>query len=254
MVFVAVTEWIFPYHRRWLKSHHDVGLDIKYAIIIGLTGSLCQPLIAAIAIPTTAWLSAAFGQELWPHRWPLLIQVVLALVIAEFPKYWMHRLEHEWDLLWRIHATHHSVPRLYFLNAARFHPIDTAIDTVVGLLPLAILGCSAEVIALFVLVSAVHGYFQHANLQLRLGPLNYFFSMAELHRWHHSKTVEEANHNYGQNVIVWDLVFGTFFLPADREPPVEIGLANLPGFPKTLLAQLASPFRWRAIRESNSLV
>ena len=71
--------------------------------------------------------------------------------------------------------------------------------------------------------------------------------MAELHRWHHSPVVAQANHNYGHNLIVWDIVFGTRWLPADREPPAEVGLENLPRFPKTLLGQLASPFRWRAI-------
>ena len=91
-----------------------------------------------------------------------------------------------------------------------------------------VLGCGVETLALFTLVTAVHGIFQHANLQLRLGSLNHFFSMAELHRWHHSKSMEEANHNYGQTVIVWDTLFGTRFLPADREPPEEIGIPNLP--------------------------
>jgi len=246
-VFVLVAEFIFPHQREWLRSHGDIGTDALYAIVIGATGAILQPVVMVLAIPLAAGLAAGFGAQLWPTSWPLLVQVVLALIIAELPKYWMHRLEHETDLLWRIHATHHSAPRLYWLNAARFHPIDTAIDTVVGLLPLAALGCGADVISLFLLISAVHGYFQHANLKLRLGPLNYFFSMAELHRWHHSRTIEEANHNYGQNLSVWDLFFGTFFLPADREPPVDIGLAALPAFPTTFLAQLASPFRWKEI-------
>jgi sterol desaturase/sphingolipid hydroxylase (fatty acid hydroxylase superfamily) len=72
--------------------------------------------------------------------------------------------------------------------------------------------------------------------------------MAELHRWHHSRTVWEANHNYGQNVIVWDLVFRTFFWPRDREPPEDTGLADLPAFPTTYWAQLASPLRWARIK------
>ena len=107
-------------------------------------------------------------------------------------------------------------------------------------------------VTLFTLITAVHGIFQHANLQLRLGPLNHFFSMAELHRWHHSKTVDEANHNYGQTVIVWDTLFGTRFLPADREPPEEIGIANLPAFPMTWWAQIRSPFRWARIRRESA--
>ena len=48
--------------------------------------------------------------------------------------------------------------------------------------------------------------------------------------------------------------FGTRFLPADREPPEEIGLAGLPAFPMTYLAQLASPFRWSRIRRESAEV
>jgi sterol desaturase/sphingolipid hydroxylase (fatty acid hydroxylase superfamily) len=90
----------------------------------------------------------------------------------------------------------------------------------------------------------VHGFFQHANIDLRLGPLNYFFSMAELHRWHHSRDIREANQNYGSNCIVWDLVFGTFYWPRDRRPPADVGLSELPDFPQRLGRQLLSPFLW----------
>jgi len=75
--------------------------------------------------------------------------------------------------------------------------------------------------------------------------------MAELHRWHHSRRLEESNTNFGQNLIVWDVVFGTRFLPKDREPPADIGIAGLPAFPMDYWGQLVSPFRWRAIREQS---
>jgi sterol desaturase/sphingolipid hydroxylase (fatty acid hydroxylase superfamily) len=101
-------------------------------------------------------------------------------------------------------------------------------------------------------ITAVHGIFQHANLQLRLGSLNHFFSMAELHRWHHSKTIEEANHNYGQTIIVWDTLFGTRFLPLDRKPPEDIGIPNLSAFPMTWWAQIRSPFRWQTIQRESA--
>ena len=100
----------------------------------------------------------------------------------------------------------------------------------------------------FSLFTGVHGLFQHANVDVRLGGLNWVFSMAELHRWHHSRTVAEANHNYGNNLIVWDLVFGTYFLPRDRTPPEDIGLADLPDFPTTFFGQLLAPLRWKKIR------
>jgi len=66
-----------------------------------------------------------------------------------------------------------------------------------------------------------------------------------------SRTVSEANRNYGANLIVWDALFGTRFLPGDRLPPTEIGIADMPRFPGGWLAQLASPFRWRAVRQES---
>ena len=140
--------------------------------------------------------------------------------------------------------------RLYFLNAARFHPVDLAISNFAPMVPLLLLGADARVIALFGLVSAVHGLFQHSNLVLKLGPLNWIFSMAELHRWHHSTNLDESNTNFGQNLIVWDIVYGTRFLPADREPPRVIGLAGLSNFPMDYWGQLLSPFRWKSIQKS----
>lgn len=247
-VFVAVSERIFPYAAEWGRSHGDVGVDLAHLVSVSLTGALLQPLLIALAIPGAAWIAAQMGHGLWPVQWPLVAQLILALIAAEFPKYWFHRWMHEHDVLWRLHATHHSAPRLYWLNAARFHPIDIAIDTTAGMLTLGLLACPADVVTLFAVVTTVHGYFQHANLETRIGPLNYFFSMAELHRWHHSRVLTEANTNYGNNVIVWDLVFGTYFLPRDRRPDVDIGLSDLPSFPRDFWGQIASPFRWRRIR------
>jgi sterol desaturase/sphingolipid hydroxylase (fatty acid hydroxylase superfamily) len=61
----------------------------------------------------------------------------------------------------------------------------------------------------------------------------------------------EANSNYGSNLTVWDVVFGTFFLPRNREPPAAIGIADLPHFPAGYLAQLAAPFRWSRLKTSS---
>lgn len=253
-VVVAVLERLFPHHASWLHSTGDLRVDMAYVPTVTVTSQIAGAGAIWLGFQASAWASAALGATLWPAHWTIAAQLVLALVAAELPKYWAHRLEHEVDFLWRIHATHHSVPRLYFLNASRFHPLDIALDGLLGFGPLVALGAGEEVLLLFSVVSAVHGYFQHANLATRIGPLNYFFSMAELHRWHHSKTIAEANHNYGQNSSVWDLVFGTFFWPKDREPPEHIGLADLPAFPTTFWRQLASPFAWRRIRaESRAL-
>lgn len=248
LVAIVFAERVLPYRAAWSRSRGDLGTDLLHMAFSGIgTTQLVRPIVGVVGVMAAGALSRRIGTTLWPAEWSLLAQLALALVIAELPQYWLHRWQHEHDALWRFHATHHSAPRLYFLNAARFHPLDLGLLYFIGYLPLIALGCPEETIMLFALFDAVFGMLQHCNIAVRLGPLNRIFSMAEAHRWHHSRTVREANTNYGSNLIVWDLVFGTFFLPADREPPEQIGIADMPDFPTTYLAQLASPFRWRRL-------
>ncbi|MEE9608665.1 MAG: sterol desaturase family protein [Myxococcota bacterium] len=251
-LFLALAERIVPWHRSWVHSRGDLRTDVGLFATNSLVNGLLTPVLLVAAMAAGVWLSARVGAGLWPASWPIVAQLALALVVAELVEYSFHRALHEVPWLWRFHATHHSAPRLYWLNAVRFHPIDLFFVGVVKLVPLAVLGAGAPIFALVTLFSGVHGSFQHANVPVRLGPLNWIFSMAELHRWHHSRLVEEANHNYGGNLILWDVVFGTRFLPADREPPEEIGIGALPAFPMGFWANLASPFRWRKLAAESS--
>ena len=249
---VIAGERIHPYVSDWNRSHGDIATDAAWGGTGLATGALFGVVTTAVGAFVGSLLSAWFGSSLWPEAWPLAAQLVLAVVVVEFFHYWIHRFEHEWDWLWRVHATHHSAPRLYWLNALRFHFLDTALLNLGFIAPLVALGAPAPVFTLWIVVSTVHGICQHANMQIRCGPLNWIFSMAELHRWHHSRLVQESNTNYGQNIILWDIVFGTRFLPSDRTPPKDIGIANLPAFPMTWWAQLLSPLRWRQIKEGTS--
>ena len=68
--------------------------------------------------------------------------------------------------------------------------------------------------------------------------------MAELHRWHHSRVLEEANANYGNNILLWDLVFGTVYWPRDRDATEAVGFEGDERFPADYLGQLRAPFSW----------
>jgi ornithine lipid hydroxylase len=249
---IFTAERLYPYHQTWLRSHDDIRVDVTHTVGVGLTTGMAYPVATAAGVAVAAWLSGFVDVKVWPSSWPLLLQVFIALVIGELPGYWIHRWQHAWDGLWRFHSIHHSAPRLYWLNAGRFHPVDMLMTYLPTYLLLVALGCNIEVLTYFGLLTGVHGLFQHSNMQLKLGPLNWIFSMAELHRWHHSRTIEEANTNFGQTISIWDWVFGTRFLPKDREPPRDIGIANLPQFPMTWWAQIAAPFRWRRVKEESA--
>ena len=245
---VILGERLYPFVPDWNRNHDDIVTDAAWAGSTLATGAILRPASIVVGAWLAARLSAGLGSSLWPNAWPLAAQLALALVVVEFFQYWLHRLEHETDWLWRFHATHHSAPRLYWLNAARFHFVDIGLLAVLFTVPLVALGARGPVFALWIVASTVHGICQHANMQIRCGPLNWIFSMAELHRWHHSPLVRESNANYGQTLIFWDILFRTRFLPADREPPEAVGIADLPGFPMTWWAQLCSPWRWDRIK------
>ena len=246
---VAVVERIHPAWPSWNRGRGDVGTDALHAAVSMVAlPQLLEPALRVGLLGVGLWLAGWMGSAPWPHAWPLMAQLALAMVISQLFEYWAHRLMHEWGPLWRLHAVHHSPGRLYWLNAGRFHPMDTLLSFTVSQVPLIVLGMGPELLTLMAIWIAVHGLFQHANIKVRLGPLNYLFSMAELHRWHHSRVLEEANANYGNNILLWDLVFGTVYWPRHRDAAEAVGFEGDEDFPPDYLGQLRAPFRWPGFR------
>lgn len=248
LVVVALLERILPWHRPWLHSQGDLPVDALYVPTQIAVTSLLRPVATALSVAGAAALSRLAPTGLWPHDWPVAAQVLLASAVREFFDYWAHRAMHEIPWLWRLHATHHSAPRLYWLNGSRAHPLEIALRFgLVGVVPLALLGIDARVLALTAVAALAADTFQHANIALRLGPLARIYSIGDAHRWHHSRMRGEADANYGNVYLIWDAVFGTRYLPADREAPTEVGIAGLDAFPKGFVGQWLSPFRWSRI-------
>ncbi|NND39035.1 MAG: sterol desaturase family protein [Pseudomonadales bacterium] len=245
-IWVSILERLMPYRKDWNRSDNDVITDFIHLFIDnGIIVTLEKPILVALLVGASAWLIQLAQGTLWPSDWPLLAQLFLMLLIAEFGRYWIHLAAHRVPWLWRLHAVHHSPNRLYLLNAARFHPLEKILFQLPEVVPFILLGTNIETITLYLTFNSVHGLFQHSNVSLRLGPLNYLFSMTELHRWHHSKNPEESDRNFGNNLIVWDILFGTFYYPKNREVG-DIGLLS-PSYPKNYLGQLKAPFAKRDI-------
>jgi sterol desaturase/sphingolipid hydroxylase (fatty acid hydroxylase superfamily) len=168
--------------------------------------------------------------------------VILGLTVAEFGLYWAHRLAHEWVPLWRFHAVHHSSTKLWFFNTGRFHFVDT-LKSMVFATPLLLgAGAPGDVIIWVGAITGFIGILTHCNVRMSFGWINFVFNTPGLHRWHHSMDLREGNKNYGENLMLWDLLFGTFYDDARRRPPAQIGIRE--AMPPTFLGQLAAPFRW----------
>ena len=209
-----------------LVSKGGVQTLLVFSAVIGLTDHI-KPLSESVDC-------------IWPRDWPLVPQIVLGVVVAEFGLYWAHRLSHEWMPLWRFHAIHHSVTRLWVINTGRFHFVDSLVSIVLGLTILFSLGAPIEVLQWLSAITAFIGMLTHCNVEMRFGVLSWIFNTPGLHRWHHSRDLREGNKNYGENVMIWDHIFGTYF-NAERQPPINIGTNEY--VPLTFWQQLKHPFR-----------
>jgi sterol desaturase/sphingolipid hydroxylase (fatty acid hydroxylase superfamily) len=147
---------------------------------------------------------------------------------------------HQFSALWRLHAVHHSPDVLYALNVGRFHPLEKSIQFFADALPFVVIGVSQEVISVYFIFYAINGFYQHSNAYVRLGFFNYIIAGPELHRWHHAKDVATSNHNFGNNLIIWDWMFGTRHLPRGGHVG-ELGIGN-PTYPRDFIKQTLAPF------------
>lgn len=172
-------------------------------------------------------------------KFSLSIQCVIFFVVSDFFFYWSHRLFHG-RILWLAHAIHHAPRDVDWTVAYRFHPINFAFGPWLVTALMLFLGVSPIGIIFIAPIEAGMAFFVHSNLNVTLGLLKYVIATPVFHRWHHSFDVEAEGKNFGANFSIWDLIFGTFYLPEDRRP-VRFGVWGDP-VRENYLSQLVYPF------------
>jgi sterol desaturase/sphingolipid hydroxylase (fatty acid hydroxylase superfamily) len=237
---ILVAERILPYRPNWNAGAADLADDVFFLVAVQMAVPLALVWLTTFLVQ--GYLSRnGWTSDIWPVHWPILAQLALKVVAGDFFRYWLHRAAHTWPPLWRLHEVHHHPEKLYTTNVFRFHPLEKALQFFCDTFPFILLGIGVEALAYYFVFYALSGLLQHANIDVRLGWLNYIFSGPEVHRWHHARKIFESNHNYAHSFVVWDIVFGTYFRPRDRQV-TYLGLLD-PEYPRGFLRQLAAPFR-----------
>ena len=169
-----------------------------------------------------------------------------ALVVGEFGFYWGHRWTHEVPLLWRFHSVHHGPVEIDWLVNSHAHPLDIVFVRLCGFVPMYALGLAQPLAGnridfvplLIMMVATAWGFFIHANIKWRFGPLEWLVSTPHFHHWHHTND-QNVDRNYASMLPVMDKLFGTAYLPAKQWPPVY-GIHG--PMPDGLVGQLVHPF------------
>src|SRR5665647_78828 len=151
-------EKIAPFFDEW-NDHHEHG-DTPANFLHILVYEM-QSINGVLLIPLIVWLFPFQG--LWPTEWPLWAQLLIAFVVSDFTFMMMHYLSHKFAPLWRLHAVHHGVGRLYGMNGVLRHPLHQVIDMIIGSAPLVIMGMPIPVAVLLGFLISVTLIVQHSN-------------------------------------------------------------------------------------------
>jgi sterol desaturase/sphingolipid hydroxylase (fatty acid hydroxylase superfamily) len=154
------------------------------------------------------WLGAGIVYELaflvrglMPHSWshfvqqqPFWLQAAVALLMAEVWVYFVHRLAHRSNFLWKFHSVHHTLTEMTWSASSRQHPVDFLLIIVGANLPAMILGIDLRSITLFVILERLYTVLLHSNLNLDWGWVSKIVASPKLHSMHHMPAGQGKNY------------------------------------------------------------
>ncbi|MEL7303895.1 MAG: sterol desaturase family protein, partial [Pseudomonadota bacterium] len=231
-------ERLLPVHDDWNEDQGDSPANLLHAFVYEFNS-----ILGVLLIPLLVWMLPS--GDLWPTSWPVVLQLLLAIVMADMAFTAIHYLSHRIPLLWRLHAIHHGVGRLYGFNGLVRHPLHQSLDMIVGTLPLVLLGMPTDVAILLGLAITIQLMIQHANVDYELGPFRGVLSIGQLHHLHHVNWGTEGDCNFGLFFTVWDRLIGSYNdRPSRTIEAGDMGIDEVPQFPKGYFEQLLFPLRY----------
>lgn len=240
----ALLSWWSPGNkgRPWWKKR-GLATDICYWLVVpilqryGRIGFTVAITVYLLGINTADGLVKFFDHGHGPlSHLPFWVQFAIYLLGTEFLLYWIHRAFHG-GTLWRFHAVHHASQDVEWISAARFHPINILLGSVLVDVLALLSGITSDVFLIVAPFATVSSAFVHANLDWTLGPFRYVFASPVFHRWHH--TLEHGNRNFAGTFSFFDWMFGTFYMPQGVMPE-NFGIGAEP-MPASFGRQLVHP-------------
>lgn len=142
---------------------------------------------------------------------------LLAVILADFSYYWMHRSEHQVRFLWALHSTHHSSHEYNLTTSFRLSWLESLFEWVF-FIPMIIIGFDVIQTLGALLIVVLYQTWIHTEKIKRLGLLDRIFNTPSVHRVHHATNPQYIDKNYGGILILWDRLFGTY--KSEKEPVV----------------------------------
>jgi sterol desaturase/sphingolipid hydroxylase (fatty acid hydroxylase superfamily) len=180
---------------------------------------------------------------------------LLLLLGVDFIFYWVHRWGHSTNIMWAAHSPHHSAEEMNFMVALRAS-VTQRLCSFLFFWPLAIIGFRPFDIYMMSGIHLFIAFLHHTEFIPKLGVIEKVFTTPSHHRVHHGVNFKYLDKNFGEFLIIWDKLFGTFEV---EEEKVVYGIYNHPKswnpikinfhyFIVLWKEAVAAPFWWDKIR------
>ena len=225
LAVMFLLEQVFRYKKAVSQEPVAVRDIISTLMNVLVTGTVMR----MIFVPLVLFIPEIFfGRTLFfgsvEQLGPFWLQFVLVILLYSFLRYSVHRIQHIVPFLWELHSYHHGVTDLRSTNTFVSHPIDYSLRNVLPPVVLGFVGFDPVAILFGAGLLNASSTLSHCGAGLHAGWLNHLFVTPEVHRWHHSAKVPEGHRysvNYGVGFVLWDRIFGTYYLPMENGVPVQ---------------------------------
>lgn len=225
--YAAILNYAIPFFMSLLLIERAVAwkmgakvihsMDTLSSLSSGITNVIKDVLGLTLVIISYDWLVDHIAIFTIETTWLLYIMAFIGL---DFAGYWNHRLSHQVNYFWNVHIIHHSSEE-FNLGCALRQSISSIFSTLTFfLIPTALLGVPAEVIAVVAPLHLFAQYWYHTRLIGKMGFLEKIIVTPSHHRVHHAINEEYLDKNMSQIFIIWDKLFGTFQAELEEVPPV----------------------------------
>jgi sterol desaturase/sphingolipid hydroxylase (fatty acid hydroxylase superfamily) len=245
LIELALGRFLF----REQTTRKDLILDLGAGLGLPL---IVLPLIMAGSAAATEAIAPGSANAL--SDWPVSAMIASLLIADDFTQYWWHRASHRWPKLNLLHRAHHSAPylsvRVVYRNNLLYYAMMPGLWLSGALLYLGFAPVYyVYYIAKMAVIISAHSSvgWDTKLLKIRwLKPLMWVvartISTPCTHAAHHGKHAADGvthyHGNFGNFLVVWDVLFGTAKISDER--PRQFGLEHVE--PTTWTQELLWPF------------
>lgn len=193
------------------------NMDMISSLSSGLTNVTKDVLGLSIVLLSYEWMVQHWALiQIRSAFWMYFV----AFIALDFMGYWVHRIQHRINFFWNAHLVHHSSEEFNLACALRQSISSIVRIFTIFLLPAALLGVPAKVIAVVAPLHLFAQFWYHTRHIGKMGWLEHIIVTPSHHRVHHAINPEYMDKNFSQIFIIWDKLFGTFQEELEQVPAV----------------------------------